>query len=58
MFGRKRPLSDFSAELEAHLVLEIDRLREQGLSEDDAGAQARLTNRAPTSTPQSCAVPV
>jgi len=41
MFRRKRPLADFSAELEAHLALEIDRLREQGLSEEDARMQAR-----------------
>ena len=47
MFRRKRPLADFSAELEAHLAFEIDRLREQGLSEEDARMQARrnLGNR-------------
>jgi predicted permease len=47
MFGRKRPFADFSAELEAHLALEVDRLREQGLSEEEARAQARrnLGNR-------------
>jgi len=47
MFGRKRPFADFSAELEAHLALEIDRLREQGLSEEEARAEARrnLGNR-------------
>jgi len=47
MFGRKRPFADFSAELEAHLAIEIDRLREQGLSEEEARAEARrnLGNR-------------
>jgi hypothetical protein len=33
VFGRKRKLDDFSAEIEAHLQLEIARLQEQGLSE-------------------------
>jgi putative ABC transport system permease protein len=41
MFGRKRKLEDFSCEIEAHLQLEIERLREQGLSEEDARATAR-----------------
>jgi predicted permease len=41
MFERKRKLDDFTAEIEAHLQLEIERLREQGLSEDDARAAAR-----------------
>jgi putative ABC transport system permease protein len=41
MFGRKRKLEDFSAEIEAHLELEIERLQEQGLSEEDARAAAR-----------------
>jgi putative ABC transport system permease protein len=41
MFGRKRKLDDFSAEIEAHLQLEIERLREQGLSEEEAQAAAR-----------------
>ena len=40
MFGRKRKLDDFSAEIEAHLQLEIERLQEQGLSEEEAGAVA------------------
>jgi predicted permease len=40
MFGRKRNLNDFSAEIEAHLRLEIERLREQGLSEEEARAAA------------------
>src|SRR5438132_1147027 len=41
MFGRKRPASDFNAEIEAHLQLEIERLKEQGLSEQEARAAAR-----------------
>jgi predicted permease len=43
MFGRRRKLDDFTAEIEAHLQLEIERLREQGLSEEDARAAARRT---------------
>jgi hypothetical protein len=30
MFGRKRKLDDFSAEIDAHLQLEIERLKQQG----------------------------
>ena len=41
MFRRKRKTSDFTSEIEAHLQLEIDRLREQGLSEEQARATAR-----------------
>jgi putative ABC transport system permease protein len=41
MFGRKRKFDDFTSEIEAHIQLEIERLREQGLSEDDARATAR-----------------
>jgi putative ABC transport system permease protein len=41
MFRRERKLEDFSAEIEAHLELEIERLQEQGLSEEDARAAAR-----------------
>jgi macrolide transport system ATP-binding/permease protein len=43
MFGRTRKLDDFTAEIEAHIQLEIERLREQGLSEEDARAAARRT---------------
>src|SRR5713226_4419302 len=43
MFGRKRPASDFNAEIEAHLQLEIERLQEQGLSDEEARAAARRT---------------
>jgi putative ABC transport system permease protein len=41
MFGRKRKTSDFSAEIEAHIQLESQRLGEQGLSEEEARAAAR-----------------
>jgi macrolide transport system ATP-binding/permease protein len=41
MFRRKRKTTDFSAEIEAHMQLETERLREQGLSEDEARAAAR-----------------
>jgi hypothetical protein len=40
MFGRKRKLDDFSAEIQAHLQLEVERLQEQGLSEEEARAAA------------------
>src|SRR5579864_4378879 len=41
MFRRKRKLDDFASEIEAHLQLEIERLREQGLNEEQARATAR-----------------
>jgi predicted permease len=41
VFGRKRKLSDFTSEVEAHLQFETERLQEQGLSEHDARAVAR-----------------
>jgi macrolide transport system ATP-binding/permease protein len=41
MFRRKRMPSDFSTEIEAHIQLESERLREQGLSEEEARAVAR-----------------
>jgi len=40
MFRRKRKITDFDAEVEAHLELESERLREQGLSDEDARAAA------------------
>ena len=43
MFGRKRKPSDFNAEVEAHLKLEVDRLKEQGLSDEEARMAARRT---------------
>jgi predicted permease len=39
-FRHGRKSSDFGAEIEAHLQLETERLREQGLSEEDARAAA------------------
>jgi hypothetical protein len=41
MFGRKRKLDDFTSEIEAHIQIEIECLREPGLGEDDARAAAR-----------------
>jgi predicted permease len=41
MFRRQRPQADFSNEIESHLALEIDRLREQGLSRQEAETAAR-----------------
>ena len=41
MFRRKRKASDFNREIEAHLQHESERLREQGLSEEEARAAAR-----------------
>ncbi|HYL61023.1 MAG TPA: ABC transporter permease [Candidatus Methylomirabilis sp.] len=41
MFRQKRKGSDFSAEIEAHIQHESERLREQGLSEGEARAAAR-----------------
>src|SRR5580658_1853197 len=38
---RRRPESDFSEELQAHLALEIDRLRASGQSEEQAQRTAR-----------------
>jgi predicted permease len=40
MFGRRRPLDDFATEIEAHLQLEADRLRAEGLSAGEARAAA------------------
>jgi predicted permease len=41
MFWRRRKASDFSSEIEAHLQNESERLREQGLSAEEARAGAR-----------------
>ena len=41
MFGRRRKLDDFTAEVEAHLQLEAERLKEQGLSAEEAQDRAR-----------------
>lgn len=40
MFWRRREAEDFTAEVEAHLAAEIERLQEQGLSEEEARAAA------------------
>src|SRR5262249_2034513 len=41
MFRRKRQQSDFSSEIAEHVRLETERLREQGLSEQEAQEAAR-----------------
>ncbi len=41
MFRRRRKASEFSAEIRAHIQLEIERLQEQGLNEEEARAAAR-----------------
>ena len=41
MFWQKRKQSDFRAEIEAHLELEAEQLKEQGLSEEEARMAAR-----------------
>jgi predicted permease len=48
MMWRKRTDDDFAREVEAHIELEADRLRSEGLSEADALAQARKTFGNPT----------
>jgi putative ABC transport system permease protein len=41
MFGRKRHVDDFTAEIEAHLQLETERLQDEGLSAEEARGAAR-----------------
>ena len=41
MFGRKRSAQDFAEEIKAHLELEADDLKQEGLSEDEARWKAR-----------------
>src|SRR5208337_2299394 len=41
MLRRKRKQNDFAAEIEAHLELETQQLKEQGLSEEEARRAAR-----------------
>src|SRR5215471_17560271 len=43
MLGRKRKATDFSAEIQEHLQLEVQSLREQGLSEEEAQTAAHRT---------------
>src|SRR5580693_9205220 len=42
MFWRKRSADDFAEEIKAHLELEADELKREGLSEDEARRKARL----------------
>lgn len=42
LFSRRRQQRDFAAEIEAHIAIEADRLREEGLSAREAEAAARL----------------
>jgi predicted permease len=41
MFWRKRKQDDFNTEVEAHIALEADRLKEQGMGDQDAQMAAR-----------------
>src|SRR5271170_2506644 len=41
MFRRTRKASDFGAEIAAHIELETERLKERGLSDEDARTEAR-----------------
>ena len=41
MLGPKRKRSDFNAEVEAHLALEADRLKEQSMTDEEARMAAR-----------------
>ena len=41
MFRRRRTEDDFSSEIESHIALEAEHLREEGLSEEEAVAAAR-----------------
>src|SRR5689334_13620904 len=40
MFRRRRDTDDFASEIESHLQFEIERLRDEGLSADEARAAA------------------
>ena len=42
MFKHRRSTEDFSEEIKAHLELEADELRREGLSEDEARRKARV----------------
>ena len=41
MFGRKRTTQDFTEEIQAHIELDAEELRREGLSEEDARWQAK-----------------
>jgi len=42
MFGRKRSRDDFAEEITAHLELEADELKREGLTDEDARRQSRI----------------
>jgi putative ABC transport system permease protein len=41
MWKRRRSAQDFSEEIQSHLAMEVDRLRQEGLSEEEAAFAAR-----------------
>jgi macrolide transport system ATP-binding/permease protein len=41
MFGRRRSANDFAEEIKAHLELEVDELKREGVSEEEAHRKAR-----------------
>ncbi|MDE3202443.1 MAG: ABC transporter permease [Acidobacteriota bacterium] len=43
MIGRKRSAKDFAEEIKAHIELEADELRQEGLSDEDAQRKAHIT---------------
>ena len=42
MFKRKRGADDFAEEIQAHLELEADELKREGLSDEEAHRKARI----------------
>jgi macrolide transport system ATP-binding/permease protein len=54
LWRRTRSHSDFSSELQAHIDHEADRLRAEGLSEDEAYARARRTFGSVTLSEELC----
>ena len=42
MFGRKRSRDDFAEEITAHLEIEADELKYEGLTDEDARRRARI----------------
>lgn len=42
MFGRKRSTDDFAEEITAHIELEADELKREGLADEDARRQSRI----------------
>lgn len=48
MFRRTRSSSDFAQEIKAHLELEADELKQEGLSDEDARRRARVNFGSPT----------